>query len=40
MTYFNFEKLTIWNDARLLVKDVYKIRSNFLKKKYLVLQIS
>ena len=26
---FNFEKLQIWNDARKLVKEVYKITANF-----------
>src|SRR3989344_6532936 len=31
MTYFNFEKLTIWNDARVLVKEIYKITSTFPK---------
>ena len=31
MSYFNFEKLTIWNEARELVKEVYKITAKFPK---------
>lgn len=31
MSYFNFEKLQIWNDARLLVKEVYKLTAKFPK---------
>lgn len=31
MTYFNFEKLTIWNDARQLVKEIYKVTAKFPK---------
>lgn len=31
MTYFNFEKLTIWNEARVLVKEIYKVTSTFPK---------
>lgn len=31
MTYFNFEKLTIWNDARVIVKEIYKTTAVFPK---------
>lgn len=31
MGYFNFEKLQIWNEARELVKEVYKLTANFPK---------
>ena len=31
MGYFNFEKLQIWNDARYLVKEIYRVTSNFPK---------
>jgi four helix bundle protein len=31
MSYFNFEKLQIWNDARSLVKEVYRMTSTFPK---------
>lgn len=31
MSYFNFEKLQIWNEARELVKEIYKITASFPK---------
>lgn len=31
MSFFNFEKLQIWNEARELVMEVYKLTTNFPK---------
>ncbi|MBI2327048.1 four helix bundle protein [Candidatus Curtissbacteria bacterium] len=29
MSYFNFEKLVVWQEARELVKEIYRITANF-----------
>ncbi len=33
MIFFNYERLTLWQKSRLLVKEIYVLTKNFLWKK-------